>query len=265
MTDAVLFELNDRIATITLNRPDTRNALSDEVVPALIAQLERAETNPEVSCIILTGAGKSFSSGGNLQEIRAMTQEKKLSVHGIRNWYLECIQRIPRTMAKLTVPVICAVNGHAIGAGCDLTMMCDIRIASSNAVFAESFMRVGLIPGDGGAWFLPRVIGLSRACEMSYTCDMVDAHKAERWGMVSEVVEPGALMFAAKAMADRIVSHPPIGIRYAKKLLMESQQMPLSAALEMAAGMQATLQNTEDHLEALDAALAKRPPVFKGA
>jgi len=265
MTDAVLYELNDRIATITLNRPETRNALSDDVVPALIAQLERAEADSQVSCIILTGAGTSFSSGGNLKEIRAMTQEKKLSVHGIRNWYLDCIQQIPRAMAKLTVPVICAVNGHAIGAGCDLTMMCDIRIASEKAVFAESFMRVGLIPGDGGAWFLPRVIGLSRACEMSYTCDLIDARKAERWGMVSEVVQHDALLFAAKAMAQRIVAHPPIGIRYAKKLLMESQQMPLSAALEMAAGMQATLQNTADHLEAIDAALEKRTPVFKGA
>ena len=265
MSDPVLFELKDRIAVITLNRPENRNALSDEMVPALIAQLERAEANPEVSCVILTGAGPSFSSGGNLKEIRAMTQEKKLSVHDIRNWYLDCIQQIPRTMAKLTVPVICAVNGHAIGAGCDLTMMCDIRIASTKAIFAESFMRVGLIPGDGGAWFLPRVIGLSRACEMSYTCDLIDAHKAERWGMVSEVVEHDALLSAARAMAARIVAHPPIGIRYAKKLLMESQQMPLSAALEMAAGMQATLQNTADHLEALDAALEKRTPVFRGA
>ena len=185
MTDAVLYELNDRIATITLNRPETRNALSDDVVPALIAQLERAEADSQVSCIILTGAGTSFSSGGNLKEIRAMTQEKKLSVHGIRNWYLDCIQQIPRAMAKLTVPVICAVNGHAIGAGCDLTMMCDIRIASEKAVFAESFMRVGLIPGDGGAWLLPRAIGRSRAAEMAYTGRTIDAAKA--LGLVIEV------------------------------------------------------------------------------
>lgn len=264
MTDPVLYQQQGRIAIITLNRPDTRNALSDDVVPALIAQLERAQADTGISCVILTGAGPSFSSGGNLKEIRAMTQEKKLSVHEIRNWYLDCIQQIPRTMARLTVPVICAVNGHAIGAGCDLTMMCDIRIASEKAVFAESFMRVGLIPGDGGAWFLPRVIGLSRACEMSYTCDLIDAHKAERWGMVSEVVAPEKLLDAALAMAGRIVAHPPMGVRYAKKLLLESQQMPLSAALEMAAGMQATLQNTADHLEAIDAALDKRQPVFRG-
>lgn len=264
MTDPVLYQQQGRIAIITLNRPDTRNALSDDLVPVLIAQLERAQADTGISCVILTGAGPSFSSGGNLKEIRAMTQEKKLSVHEIRNWYLDCIQQIPRTMARLTVPVICAVNGHAIGAGCDLTMMCDIRIASEKAVFAESFMRVGLIPGDGGAWFLPRVIGLSRACEMSYTCDLIDAQKAERWGMVSEVVAPEKLLDAALAMAGRIVAHPPMGVRYAKKLLLESQQMPLSAALEMAAGMQATLQNTADHLEAIDAALDKRQPAFRG-
>ncbi|MFZ2207920.1 MAG: crotonase/enoyl-CoA hydratase family protein [Porticoccaceae bacterium] len=264
MTEPVLYRQEGRIAIITLNRADTRNALSDEVVPALIAQLKRANADTGISCVILTGAGPSFSSGGNLKEIRAMTQEKNLSVHEIRNWYIDCIQQIPHTMAKLTVPVICAVNGHAIGAGCDLTMMCDIRIASEKAVFAESFMRVGLIPGDGGAWFLPRVIGLSRACEMSYTCDMIDAGKAERWGMVSEVVPHEQLLDAALAMARRIVAHPPMGVRYAKKLLVESQHMPLTAALEMAAGMQATLQNTEDHLEAIDAALEKRTPLFKG-
>ena len=265
MSDPVLYRQQGRVAIITLNRPDTRNALSDELVPTLIALLNKANDDAGVSCVVLTGEGKSFSSGGNLKEIRAMTQEKKLSTHDLRNWYVDMIQQIPRTMAELTVPVIAAVNGHAIGAGCDLTMMCDIRIASEKALFAESFMRVGLIPGDGGAWFLPRVIGLSRACEMSYTCDMIDAKKADKWGMVSEVVAPEALLDTAIAMAERIAAHPPLGVRYAKKLITHSQDMPLNAALEMAAGMQATLQNTEDHLEAIDAALEKRDPVFKGA
>lgn len=265
MSDPVLYRQQGRVAIITLNRPDTRNALSDDLVPALIEALNRANNDAGVSCVVLTGEGKSFSSGGNLKEIRAMTQEKKLSTHELRNWYVDMIQQIPRTMAELTVPVIAAVNGHAIGAGCDLTMMCDIRIASEKALFAESFMRVGLIPGDGGAWFLPRVIGLSRACEMSYTCDMIDAQKADKWGMVSEVVAPEALLDTAIAMAERIAAHPPLGVRYAKKLITASQDMPLNAALEMAAGMQATLQNTDDHLEAIDAALEKREPVFKGA
>ena len=264
MSDPVLYRQQGRVAIITLNRPDTRNALSDDLVPALIEALNRANDDAGVSCVVLTGEGKSFSSGGNLKEIRAMTQEKKLSTHELRNWYVDMIQQIPRTMAELTVPVIAAVNGHAIGAGCDLTMMCDIRIASEKALFAESFMRVGLIPGDGGAWFLPRVIGLSRACEMSYTCDMIDAQKADKWGMVSDVVTPEDLMDTAIAMADRIAAHPPLGVRYAKKLITASQDMPLNAALEMAAGMQATLQNTDDHLEAIDAALEKRDPVFKG-
>ncbi|MBQ0798326.1 MAG: crotonase/enoyl-CoA hydratase family protein [Porticoccaceae bacterium] len=265
MSDPVLYRQQGRVAIITLNRPDTRNALSDDLVPALIEALNRANDDAGVSCVVLTGEGKSFSSGGNLKEIRAMTQEKKLSTHELRNWYVDMIQQIPRTMAELTVPVIAAVNGHAIGAGCDLTMMCDIRIASEKALFAESFMRVGLIPGDGGAWFLPRVIGLSRACEMSYTCDMIDAQKADKWGMVSDVVTPEDLMDTAIAMAERIAAHPPLGVRYAKKLITASQDMPLNAALEMAAGMQATLQNTDDHLEAIDAALEKRAPVFKGA
>jgi len=265
MSDPVLYKQQGRIVIITLNEPDTRNALSDKLVPCLVELLKRANDDTGVSCVILTGEGKSFSSGGNLKEIRAMTQEKNLSTHDLRNWYVDMIQQIPRTMAELTVPVIAAVNGHAIGAGCDLSMMCDIRIASEKALFAESFMRVGLIPGDGGAWFLPRVIGLSRACEMSYTCDMIDAQKADKWGMVSDVVAPEALLDTAMAMAEKIVAHPPLGVRYAKKLLHQSQEMPLNAALEMAAGMQATLQNTEDHVEAIDAALEKRDAVFKGA
>ncbi|HBD12259.1 MAG TPA: enoyl-CoA hydratase [Porticoccaceae bacterium] len=264
MTEPVLYEQDGRVVTLTLNRPDTRNALSHDLVPDLVDKIKRADADSGVSCLVITGAGKSFSSGGNLKEIRAMTQVDKLSTNDLRRWYTEGIQHIPKTLAQVTIPVIAAVNGHAIGAGCDLTMMCDIRIASENAVFAESFMRVGLIPGDGGAWFLPRVIGLSRACEMSYTCDMVDAAKAERWGMVSEVVPAESLLETAQAMAKRIAVHPPLGVRFAKKLIQDSQNMPLGAALEMAAGMQATLQQTEDHLEALDAVLENRQAQFKG-
>lgn len=264
MSEPVLYQQDGRVVVLTLNRPDTRNALSHDLVPDLVGKLNKADADESVSCVVITGAGKSFSSGGNLKEIRAMTQERNLSANELRRWYTEGIQNIPRTMQSITVPTIAAVNGHAIGAGCDLTMMCDIRIASEKAIFAESFMRVGLIPGDGGAWFLPRVIGWSRACEMSYTCDMIDATKADKWGMVSEVVAPEQLLDTAVAMAKRIVVHPPIGVRLAKKLLRDSQDMPVDAALEMAAGMQATLQQTEDHLEALDAALEGREAVFKG-
>ena len=264
MTEPVLYEQDGRVVTLTLNRPDTRNALSHDVVSDLVEMLNKANDDESVSCLIITGEGKSFSSGGNLKDIRAMTQERNLSTNELRRWYTDGIQNIPRTMQQITVPTIAAVNGHAIGAGCDLTMMCDIRIASEKAIFAESFMRVGLIPGDGGAWFLPRVIGMSRACEMSYTCDFIDAIKADKWGMVSEVVAPDQLMDTAMAMAKRIAAHPPVGIRLAKKLIRDSQDMPLGAALEMAAGMQATLQQTEDHLEALDAVLEGRDPVYKG-
>ena len=264
MTEPVLYEQNGRVVTLTLNKPETRNALSDDLVSDLVAKLKQADADESVSCLIITGAGKSFSSGGNLKDIRAMTQERNLSTNEIRRWYTEGIQNIPRTMQQITVPTIAAVNGHAIGAGCDLTMMCDIRIASEKAIFAESFMRVGLIPGDGGAWFLPRVIGMSRACEMSYTCDMIDAAKADKWAMVSEVVAPDQLLDTAMAMAERIAVHPPVGIRLAKKLIRDSQDMPLGPALEMAAGMQATLQQTDDHLEALDAMLENRKPEYRG-
>ncbi|MDH5737553.1 MAG: enoyl-CoA hydratase-related protein, partial [Gammaproteobacteria bacterium] len=163
----------------------------------------------------------------------------------------------------LEVPIIAAVNGPAIGAGCDLTMMCDIRIASEKALFAESFVKVGLIPGDGGAWFLPRVVGLSRANEMAFTGEPVDAQTALNWGMVSSVVPHEELMNAANNMAARIAANPSGALRMAKKLIQEGQHTRLDSLLEMSAAMQALAHQTEDHVEAVNAIIDKRPPDFK--
>ena len=154
------------------------------------------DSNKNISCAILTGAGKSFSSGGNLHEINEMTENNNMSLRDIENWYRNGIQRIPMTFNKIDVPVIAAVNGHAIGAGNDLCTMCDIRIASENAKFSESFLRIGIIPGDGGSWFLPKIIGLSKATEMILTCEVLDAQKALDWGLVSHVVPQEELLLS---------------------------------------------------------------------
>jgi enoyl-CoA hydratase/carnithine racemase len=182
----------------------------------------------------------------------------------LRDGYRKGIQRIPLAIQSLEVPIIAAVNGPAIGAGCDLAMMCDMRIASSAAIFAESFVKVGLVPGDGGAWFLPRVVGPARASEMAYTGDPVDAATALAWGMVSRVVEPQALMSAARELAGRVAANPPTALRLTKRLLKESGHTRLDTLLELSAALQALAHQLGDHAEAVDALLAKRPPVFRG-
>ena len=265
MTDPLLYEQKDQVVTLTLNRHDTRNAISsDEMVDAIVGACERINGDSSVRVAIITGAGSAFSSGGNVKDM----QEKAGMFGGtpldLRDGYRNGIQRIPMAVSELEVPIIAAVNGAAIGAGCDLTMMCDIRIASEKAIFAESFVKVGLIPGDGGAWFLPRVVGLSRANEMAFTGDQVNAQMALEWGLVSQVVAPDDLMTAANEMAARIAVNPPSALRMTKKLIKESQHAQLESVLEMSASLQALAHQTKDHAEAVAAFVEKRKPEFTG-
>ena len=265
MSKSVLYEQDDKIVKITLNRPDTRNALSGDIIEGLVECLQKADKDKNVGCVILTGAGKSFSSGGNLQEIKNMTTKDQMTQVQLEDWYRFGIQKIPLTMNSIDVPVVAAVNGHAIGAGNDLCTMCDIRIAGEDAKFSESFLRIGIIPGDGGSWFLPKIIGLARANEMILTCDVLDANKALDWGLVSKVVPNENLILEAQQLAKKIASQPPEASRRAKRLLRMSQNVPLQDALEMAASQQSMLQQLDDHREAIDALLEKRKPNYKNS
>ena len=265
MSKSVLYEQDDRIVKITLNRPDTRNALSGDIIEGLVECIQKADKDKNVGCVILTGAGKSFSSGGNLQEIKDMTTKDQMTQAQLEDWYRFGIQKIPLTMNSIDVPVVAAVNGHAIGAGNDLCTMCDIRIAGEDAKFSESFLRIGIIPGDGGSWFLPKIIGLARANEMILTCDVLDANKALDWGLVSKVVPNENLIVEAQQLAKKIASQPPEASRRAKRLLRMSQNVPLQDALEMAASQQSMLQQLDDHREAIDALLEKRKPNYKNS
>ena len=265
MSKSVLYEQDDRIVKITLNRPDTRNALSGDIIEGLVEYIQKADKDKKVGCVILTGAGKSFSSGGNLQEIKDMTTKDQMTQAQLEDWYRFGIQKIPITMNSIDVPVVAAVNGHAIGAGNDLCTMCDIRIAGEDAKFSESFLRIGIIPGDGGSWFLPKIIGLARANEMILTCDVLDANKALDWGLVSKVVPNENLIIEAQKLANKIAAQPPEASRRAKRLLRMSQNVPLQDALEMAASQQSMLQQLDDHREAIDALLEKRKPNYKNS
>ncbi|QIE55037.1 crotonase/enoyl-CoA hydratase family protein [Pikeienuella piscinae] len=262
----VLSETDDQgIVTITLNDPETRNAISDhDMIEALLAAIAAADADPKARVAILTGAGTGFSSGGNLKKMGASGGLNDKQPPKTRLNYRRGIQRLPLAFEALEIPVIAAVNGAAIGAGCDLTLMCDVRVAGESAKFAESFVKLGIVPGDGGAWLLPRVVGWSKACEMALTGDMVDAEEALRIGLVSRVVPDSELMEATREVALRIAANPPHAVRMTKRLLRTAGQQSLGDILEASAAYQALAHTTADHAEAVAAMREKRKPVFGG-
>lgn len=266
VTDLVLYEGgSDGVVVLTLNRPELRNPISDsEMVEALLGALARLDNDNSARVAILTGAGKGFSSGGNVKDMVMGGSLNTGDPVKTRRGYKQGIQRLPLAFRKLEVPVIAAVNGAAVGAGCDLACMCDLRIAGESARFAESFVKLGLVAGDGGSWLLPRVVGWSKAAEMALTGDMIDAREALACGLVSKVVPDAELMDAARALARRIAANPSHAVRMTKRLLWEGQRSDLATLLEMAAGMQAAAHATHDHAEAVDAFLGKRAPQFRG-
>src|SRR6202000_1530156 len=249
------------VVTVRMNRPETRNALTDpgqmEEFADLCSDLRR---DASVKVMILTGVGKAFCAGGNIKDMRDRAGMFAGSPYTLRNNYRDGIQRIPLALYELEIPIIAAVNGAAIGAGLDLACMCDIRLAAESAAFAESFVRLGIVPGDGGAWLLPRAIGLPRASLMAYTGDAIDAAKALDWGLVVQVTPDAELLGEAQALARRIAANPGHALRLTKRLLREGQHVRLDTLLELSAGFQALAHHTEEHPEAVRAFLDKRPP-----
>jgi len=265
MTDKVLYQQDGGIVTLTLNDPAMRNPISErDTVDAIVDALRRLNADPSVRVGILTGAGSAFSSGGDLRAMRDAVEGRAKAPARTMQYYKEGIQRIPLAFERVDVPMIAAVNGPAIGAGLDLACMCDIRIAGESARFAESFVKVGLIAGDGGAWLLPRAVGYSKACEMAFTGEIIDAREALACGLVSRVVPDGELLGAARGLAERIAANPSHAVRMTKRLLMEGRNTRMDTLLEMAAAMQSLVHATADHREALAAFLEKRPARFSG-
>jgi len=265
MTEPLLIARRGDVVVWTLNNPESRNPISEiETVAAIEDAVSEANRDPSVRVAILTGAGSAFSSGGNVKHMRDKQGMFGGSPAELRQGYRHGIQRIPKALYHCEIPTIAAVNGAAIGAGCDLALMCDLRVASTTAKFAESFVKVGIIPGDGGAWLLPRAIGMARASEMAFTGEAIDAATALEWGLVSQVVEPGDLLDAAHTLAERVAANPPQVLRMTKKLLREGQHQSLESLLELSAAYQAIAHTTADHEEAVDAMLSRRDPKFSG-
>lgn len=264
MEPFLIVKRDGAVVTATLNRPTLRNAIStQEDILAIEQFCADVAADPSVRAVILTGAGSAFCAGGNVKDMQSRSGMFAGSPYTMRNSYRSGIQRIPMALYELEVPVIAAINGPAIGAGLDLACMCDIRIASANARFAESFVKLGIVPGDGGAWLLPRVIGMARASLMTLTGDMIDARAARDYGLVSEVVPLADLLDAARAIASRVAANPGHATRMAKRLLREGQDMKLASLLELSAAYQALAHHTDDHAEAVTAMLEKRPPVLE--
>ncbi len=262
MSDFLIYEQDGPVVTLTMNQPEQRNPLTgNTAVPEFLAAIDRIHDDRRVRCVILTGNGPSFCAGGDIREMKRQSTPE-VSEMDIRHDYRRGIQRLTLGLFNLEVPVIAAVNGHAIGAGLDLACMGDIRIASEKAKFAESFIKLGIIPGDGGAWLLPRIVGMSRAAELALTGDMIDAQKALDWNLVSRVVPHDELMTTAHELAGRISQHASHGVRLTKRLLREAMRAPLETVLELSAVYQAVCHKTPDHSEAVDAFLEKRAPRF---
>lgn len=236
------------IVVWTMNRSSTNNALSDEdAIQSLIAACAEANADRDVRVVILTGVGKGFSSGGNVKTLR----EKVGSGLGMpllsRYAYRDGIQKLSRALYDLEVPTIAAVNGYAIGAGLDLACMCDLRIASTDAKFACSFIKLGLIPGDGGAWLLPRLVGRANAAELAFTGRVIDASQARENGLVSQVVSPERLLPSAEELAREIAVQSGHALRLTKRLLREGDHTRLDTLLEISAAFQALAHHTPEH------------------
>lgn len=258
MPDRVTCRVDGAIATITLNLPESRNPISDDrTISALLAALDVVNRDEAIRAIVLTGAGPAFCAGGDLKQLVAPGGLGSGDPVSTKAAYIDGIQRIPLAFEALEVPVIAAVNGPAIGAGCDLACMCDVRIAGESARFAVSFVKLGLIPGDGGAWLMPRIIGFARATELALTGEAIDAQGALACGLVSKVVPDNDLLAEAYKVAERIAANPRNAVRATKRLLRHAWGTRLDATLEYSAAIQAIMHTTPDHKRNLASAVVR--------
>lgn len=257
LKDATLV-VENRIATFTMNRHDVRNALTGtHLIEDIITIAQWVNRADEVSVLIITGAGSAFSAGGNVKDMAERRGDFAGDVAEVENRYRRGIQRIPLALQQVEVPIIAAVNGPAIGAGFDLCNMADIRLASTTAKFGETFLNLGIIPGDGGAWFMQRLIGYQRAAELTLTGRVINAEEAKEYGIVLDIVAADDLMTVAQQMASSIAAQPPKATRLTKRLLKMSQRMELKDFLDLSACFQGMCHNEPEHMEAVNKMLEK--------
>ncbi|MCG6534652.1 MAG: enoyl-CoA hydratase-related protein [Syntrophales bacterium LBB04] len=256
----VLYKVEEAIAVISFNRPKVKNAFSVEMIRLLFEFFEEARRDDAIKGIILTGKGDAFCAGGDVREM----VEGKLRSWAMKRFLWEGVHRIVLLLEDLDKPVIAAVNGAATGAGMGLAIMCDLRICSERARFAESYIKMGLVAGDGAAYFLPRLIGLSKALELMLSGELLTADQAFQMGLVNKVVPHDQLKAEAFKLMAKITSNPPLAVRMMKRAVYQAQNSTLRNHLDYISSQISLLTETEDHLEAARAFMEKRKPVFKG-
>jgi len=249
---------------ITLSNPSTSNSINYEMIDLLVSSLEKAEKDSSIRVLVVTGEGKNFCSGGDLNQMQKKEEMFAGESDELRRRYEQGIQRISKTMEAISKPTIAMVNGAAAGAGCDLACMCDIRIGAKNSKFLESFVKIGLVPGDGGTFFLQRVIGYARAMEMTLTGRTVAGEEALAMGLLNKVCDESDLTSETQKLADLISMNAPIATQMAKKAMKVSYLHDLYTSLDLLAAYQGITQRSADHFEALTAISEKRPAQFKG-
>jgi enoyl-CoA hydratase/carnithine racemase len=261
MTEHLRFKVDEGIATITLDRPEKMNAFTDAMLERWLAALEECRTSPDVRVIVITGTGRAFTTGG---DIGSFSDKASQSAASITSGLVEGSQRLPRKLAEIDKPLIAALNGFATGGGLDIALACDMRFAAESARFAETYARMGLIPGMGGAYLLPRIVGMTKALEMLWTGDWVDAREAERIGLVSKVFPDAELMAGTHAFARRIADGAPLAVQLIKRVMRLGLDRDFAAALDIVAASMPIVRSSEDHKEAVAAFKEKRTPNFKG-
>jgi enoyl-CoA hydratase/carnithine racemase len=255
MTDQLLFTVEAGVATITLNRVERMNAFTFEMIEAWTAALAQCRTDDAVRVVVVTGAGTAFCSGGDIVEM----EDRLTNPPAQRKDELYTkIQRIPLTLEDLDKPVIAAVNGVATGAGMDMALMCDMRFAAASARFAETYVRVGLVPGAGGAHFLPRIVGVAKALEMFFTAEFVDAPEALRIGLVNKVFPDESFMDDVMKIARRIAKAPSLPVRMMKRAIYQGVRNDLRSNLDMISSHYAVVTASAEHRAAVEAFVAAR-------
>jgi enoyl-CoA hydratase/carnithine racemase len=258
MTDELSYGVANHVATITLNRPKRKNAFTLPMVDAWAAALVRAQADRNVRVVVVIGAGDAFCSGVDLAELRAVeadpvSRKRLLTDH---------VHRVARAVLDLDKPYLAALNGSAVGAGLDMALMCDMRLAARSARFSEGYVKVGLVPGDGGAWLLPRLVGPAKALEMLLTGSFVDATEAHRIGMVNSVHDDAELPAAVARLVARLAAAPPLVVELTKRAVRQGATMDLRTSLDLISSHFAVVQGSTDYAEGLEAVRTGRDPAF---
>jgi 2-(1,2-epoxy-1,2-dihydrophenyl)acetyl-CoA isomerase len=258
----ILVEKKGNVLWITLNRPESSNAYSTQMISEFVSVLKHADIDNHIRAIVVTGAGKSFCAGGDIKAMQGKTGMFAGESNELREAYQAGIQQIPLAISQLKTPIIAMVNGAAVGAGCDLAAMCDLRVASNESFFAETFAKVGLVPGDGGAFFLTRLVGFGKAMELFLTCKTLSADEAFKIGLVNQVVLPDELKNKTQELAEHLASLPPIALQMTKKAVIHAYQNDLMSHLELVAAYQGITQRSSDHFKALSGMIEKKKTTF---